>query len=129
MTSLFSRKSILVAAALCLKATVALAQSPADNIQAQLMRCWAPPFAEAAASVRPITFMLSLGPDGSLLGADTDYSPVNAVERTLRDASVRALRRCLPIRPPDAPHEDWENTPVTFDVVRPTRSPNIRLPD
>jgi colicin import membrane protein len=129
LTSSPSRKPLILATLLCLGATSAVAQPSANDIEAQLMRCWAPPSADAAASVRPITFALVLGPDGSLLDASTDYSPLNAVERTLRDAAVRALRRCLPVRPPAAPYEEWKDTPVTFDVVRPRRSPNIRLPD
>lgn len=129
MTSPISRKSLLLAAILCLSPAATSAQPAANEIEAQLLRCWAPPSAQAATSVRPITFLLVLGPDGSLLDASTDYSPLNSVERTLRDAAVRALRRCLPVRPPDAPYDEWKETPVTFDVVRATRSPNIRLPD
>lgn len=93
------------------------------------MRCWVPPSAQAATSVRPITFKLQLDPEGNLLEASTDYVPANAVERTLRDAVVRTLRRCLPLRPPAAPYEDWKDTMVTFDLVKATRAPKFVLPD
>ncbi|MBB4002210.1 MAG: cell envelope integrity protein TolA [Aurantimonas endophytica] len=129
MTSSPIWKFIFLAAVSGFAATAAHAQQPVVSIEAQVMRCWTSPSADPAASVRPITFTLHLDPDGNLLEARTDYVPANAVERTLRDAAVRAMRRCRPLRPPAAPYEEWRETTVTFDMVRATRSPDFLMPD
>ncbi|UIJ70472.1 hypothetical protein [Aurantimonas sp. HBX-1] len=129
MTSSTSRKSLVLAALLCLAATVSQGQPPVAGIEAQVMRCWTSPSADPAASVRPITFTLHLDPEGNLLEASTEYVPANAVERTLRDAAVRAIRRCLPLRPPAEPYDTWKDTAVTFEMVRATRAPKFVLPD
>ncbi|NDV85462.1 hypothetical protein GTW51_01980 [Aurantimonas aggregata] len=129
MTSSPLWKSILLAAVLGFAATAGHAQQPVPSIETQVMRCWTAPSAQAATSVRPITFTLHLDPEGNLLEATTDYEPANAVERTLRDAVVRTLRRCRSLRPPAAPYEEWRETEVTFDLVRATRAPGIVMPD
>ncbi|MAP17788.1 MAG: hypothetical protein CL626_01805, partial [Aurantimonas sp.] len=77
----------------------------------------------------PITFVLQLGPDADLVKASTDYVPANAVERTLRDAAVRAMKRCLPLRAPDAPYEEWKETRVTFEMEKASGASQFELPD
>ncbi|MEF2553821.1 hypothetical protein VQ042_21160 [Aurantimonas sp. A2-1-M11] len=129
MTSAMRRKTMILAAALCLAPPVALAQKPVASIEVQVKRCWTSPSAEPATSVRPITFTLHLEPDGHLREASTDYVPANAVERTLRDAAVRAMKRCLPLDPPNEPYDDWKATQVTFQMDKATRTPQFDLPD
>ena len=119
---------MMLAAALCLTTTAALAQRPVASIEAQLKRCWTSPSADPATSVRPITFTLHLEPDANLLEASTDYVPENSVERTLRDAAVRAMQRCLPLSPPTEPYDEWKETRVTFDMDKARRSPKFDLP-
>ena len=118
-----------MAALLGLAVPVVHAQQAVPSIEAQVMRCWTAPSAQAATSVRPITFTLHLDPEGNLVEATTDYVPANAVERTLRDAVVRTLRRCRSLRPPSEDYEAWRETAVTFDMVRATRAPGIVMPD
>ena len=123
------RKVLTLALALCLNATAASAQKPVASIEAQMRRCWTSPSAQPATSVRPITFVLQLAPDADLVKASTDYVPANAVERTLRDAAVRAMKRCLPLRAPDAPYEEWKETRVTFEMDKPSQASQFDLPN
>jgi len=129
LSAAMGRKILTLALALCLTTTVASAQKPVASIEAQVKRCWTSPSAQPATSVRPITFVLQLGPDADLVKASTDYVPANAVERTLRDAAVRAMKRCLPLRAPDTPYEEWKETRVTFEMEKASGASQFELPD
>jgi outer membrane biosynthesis protein TonB len=96
-----------------------LAATIGQMVMNQIQRCWSIPSGVKDVEKTNVTVRISLGPDGSLLGAPTVESAQRMSEdatfRTVAESALRALRRCTPLKLPYEHYDTWKYIALNFD--------------
>ena len=99
-----------------------LTLSEEDAIRAQFMQCWSVPLGIPYDETMIVKIKIFLNTDGSLLKPpevvqhERMNKPGEKYFRTLAESALRAVRRCDPIKAPEAErYDNWKNLQLNFD--------------
>ena len=99
-----------------------LTLSEEDAIRAQFMQCWSIPLGIPYDETMIVKIKIFLNTDGSLLKPpevvqhERMNKPGEKYFRTLAESALRAVRRCDPIKAPEAErYDNWKNLQLNFD--------------